>query len=159
MSALGKRVALDYLKNICTPVERQEESEVILNLLRFLQTQNTFCLTGPEIGLFKRAAIIRTKDFSIDLVNPEIVTIYTNQKVTSINERCVSFPGDRLNCVRYNKIEIINGLDRKRITLTGLPAVWVQHAIDHLDGIVFYDRAIRLALIQKDNIIHWDAYL
>jgi len=159
MSALSKKVALSYLKNTCTPVERQEESKVILNLLRFLQTQNAFCLTGPEIGLFKKAAIIRTKDFSIDLINPEIDTVYADQQITSINEECSSFPGDKLNCARYNKIVICNGLDRERITLTGPPAVWVQHAIDHLDGIVFYDRAIRLALIQKDNIIHWNAYL
>jgi len=153
MNALNRKLASVYLKGNCSLVERREESEVILNLLKFLQTQNTSLLTGPEIGLFKKAAIIRTDNFSIDLINPEIVAL--EDKIISLEENCASFPGDMINCVRYNKVVIQNGLDKKLIKLEGLASVLVQHAVDHLSGVVFFDRSITAELVEKGNIIHY----
>jgi len=153
MNALNRKLASIYLRGNCSTVERREESEVILNLLKFLQTQNTSLLTGPEIGLFKRAAIIRMPGFSIDLINPKIVTV--KNEIVSINESCASFPKEEINCLRGNEITFQNGLDKELITLCGLEAVLVQHAIDHLNGVVMFDRSIKLELIEKGNVIHY----
>ena len=65
----------------------------------------------------------------------------------SAEEGCLSVPGFVANVKRKNEIEI-KALDRggKEINLkaSGLLSRVLQHEIDHLDGILFFDRLSRL---------------
>ena len=61
-----------------------------------------------------------------------------------VEEGCLSFPNEFENVLRHEKIKVeytdING---KKVTKTvsEMEAVVIQHELDHLDGIVFLDRA------------------
>ena len=78
------------------------------------------------------------------LINPEIIH-YEGEQV--FEEGCLSVPGFFANVKRKDAIEI-KALDSegKEINLkaSGLLSRVLQHEIDHLDGILFFDRLSRL---------------
>lgn len=150
MYAHKKKVALDILRNPCVPIQTQEEAEVTLKFLETVIGINQ-SLSAPEVNIYRQAAIIRTPDFSMDLVNPVIVSAY--KKIVSYQEVCPSFPFEPQNCWRYTHIVLHTGIERKEITLSGEEAILVQHEIDHLNGKVFFDRAIKVAVVRDGGKI------
>lgn len=98
-------------------------------------------LACPQIGIAKKMAIIRIpgkKLFYADLINPIIIEKY--DLALFKGEGCLSFPNLIGNTYRFQEIKVINNfLDKKAFIATGLPAVCIQHEIDHLNGIVLPD--------------------
>jgi len=76
------------------------------------------------------------------IVNPEIEPL-SDQKLV-INEGCLSVPGLRGDVERYAEVEV-HYLDRfgdpRETIAKGLTAGTFQHEVDHLDGVLFLDRA------------------
>ena len=79
------------------------------------------------------------------MINPEIVAV-SEEKEMGV-EACLSIPGLAGDVERYSAI-VIKGLNRfgrpARIKAEGWLARIFQHEIDHLDGVVFPDRATRV---------------
>jgi peptide deformylase len=79
------------------------------------------------------------------VANPEIV-LASEEKEIGI-EACLSIPGLVGEVERHSKI-VVKGLNRfgkpVKITAEGWLARIFQHEIDHLDGIVYPDRATRV---------------
>jgi peptide deformylase len=79
------------------------------------------------------------------MINPEIV-LASEEKEMGI-EACLSIPGLAGEVERHSAI-VVKGLNRfgkpTRIKAEGWLARIFQHEIDHLDGIVFTDRATRV---------------
>jgi peptide deformylase len=152
-----ENVALEVLKGKCKKVETKEEGEVVIALLEsVLRESNFYYISAPEIDIKKQVAIIRfyfrpNEIFSIDLINP--IIIKAENKLVAFGEQCLIWPHNYYNCLRYNDITILNGLDQKEIVLNGPPAFIVQHQIDHLNGILMQDRTIKLAIAREDGII------
>ena len=75
------------------------------------------------------------------VINPKFTL--TEGEVEAI-EGCLSVPGMVGEMTRYERV-VCNGLDRngKKITLegTGLFGRCLQHEMDHLDGILYIDKA------------------
>jgi len=98
-------------------------------------------LACPQIGIAKKMAIIRipgNKFFYADLINPIIIEKYDLSIFNG--EGCLSFPGLILNTRRFQEIKVISDfVTPKAVIATGLPAVCIQHEIDHLNGIVLPD--------------------
>ena len=70
-------------------------------------------------------------------------------------EGCLSFPGVALEIPRAHEITVeAVGIDEKkqRFTCTGLLARAVQHEVDHLNGVLFIDRAdpVELAPLEPE---------
>lgn len=140
------------LRGKCNPVATEEEAEVIIKSLES-QIVSTYCsiLAAPEINIFKRIAIVRLPDLDLNLINPVIVQ--KAKPIISFREVCASLPAE-LNCFRYAEIEIENGLSVRRIfKFSGNQAIAVQHAIDHLNSILFVDRKIKIGLVRSGGII------
>jgi peptide deformylase len=103
-------------------------------------------LAAPQIGILKKIVVIDVCDENglIELINPEI--IYTEGEQCE-EEGCLSVPGLYGEVKRPEKV-IVKALNRKgeEITIEGtkLLAVALCHEIDHLDGILFIDKAIKL---------------
>ena len=101
-------------------------------------------LAAPQIGISKRIIVIQDNDTIFEMVNPEIIT---SQGETIDIEGCLSCPGAYGEVSRAAEVEV-KGKDRygKDIQISGqaLLARVLQHEIDHLDGILFLDKAIRL---------------
>ncbi len=127
-------------------VEPQEIEDLkrILEIELDLSAKNGFPGIGlacPQIGIAKKMAIIRINgktSFYADLVNPVIEEKYDLSIFQG--EGCLSFPELSGNTQRYQEIKVINLLGfPKKFIATGLPAVCIQHEIDHLNGIVLPD--------------------
>lgn len=101
-------------------------------------------LAAPQIGVSKRIVVIDTGDEYFELINPEIISSEGQQ---TGREGCLSVPGVSGIVERYQKVTVkALNRDGEEITITGsdLLARALQHEIDHLDGIIFTDKAENL---------------
>lgn len=96
-------------------------------------------LAAPQIGIHKRVAIIRTNNYSINLVNPIIID--KENSILINGEGCLSIPNVRVNTWRFGEVFFKSDVDPNGIVVTGIEALAVQHEIDHLDGILMIDRS------------------
>ena len=91
------------------------------------------------------------------LINPEITRV-SSEKVTGI-EACLSVPGFAGEVERHAEV-VVKGFNPKgspvRIKAKGWLARIFQHEIDHLDGVLYVDRAAKVWEIRpedaKDNV-------
>lgn len=101
-------------------------------------------LAAPQIGITKRVIVIRDNDTIFEIVNPEIIA--SQGEATDI-EGCLSCPGVYGEVPRAVEVEV-KGKDRdgNDMVIAGqnLLARVLQHEIDHLDGVLFLDKVIRL---------------
>jgi peptide deformylase len=110
-------------------------------------------LAAPQINISNRLIVVEFGDEENEeapkklyaVINPEI-TILTEEKVPGI-EGCLSVPGLVGEVERNNEV-LVKGLNRHgkpfKIKAKGWLARIFQHEVDHLDGIVFTERAIRI---------------
>lgn len=101
-------------------------------------------LAAPQVGISKRLIVVDVGDGLLSLVNPELVSASGSQLGM---EACLSIPDVVGEVQRYATIRV-TGLDRNGhrvwIDAEGLLGRCLQHEIDHLDGILFTDRALRI---------------
>ncbi|MGE5560950.1 MAG: methionyl-tRNA formyltransferase [Chloroflexota bacterium] len=98
-------------------------------------------LAAPQVGVSKRIVVIDVGDGLVELINPEIV----EREGSAFDwEGCLSVPGYVGEVERAQKVRV-KALDRdgRQIWIDGEGyfAVALQHEIDHLDGVIFTDRA------------------
>lgn len=101
-------------------------------------------LAAPQIGILKRIFVIDcTADRSRPLVfiNPEILAEEGEQ---TGEEGCLSVPGKHATVTRAMKVTVraLNeDMEEFTLTLEGLEARCVLHENDHLNGVLYPDRA------------------
>ena len=100
-------------------------------------------LAAPQIGIAKNIAIVRINDkYSINLINAKIEQKFDPEVFE--DEGCLSFPGKFVKTMRYREVYVVENLaEPKRFIATGLPAVVIQHELNHLDGILLPDLEIK----------------
>ena len=105
-------------------------------------TENGAALAANQIGVLRRLVVIDYCGECLKLVNPEII----NQNgVQECMEGCLSFPSRFAKTVRPQEVTVhaLNELGESiLITGEGELAKCLCHEIDHLDGIVFLDKAV-----------------
>ena len=105
-------------------------------------------LAAPQINVSKRIFVIDTgedaehpKGTKHAVINPKIESAEEDVELT---EGCLSVPGFIGDIVRYERV-VVTGLDRdgKKLRLEGsdLFAQALQHEIDHLNGVLYIDKA------------------
>ena len=102
-------------------------------------------LAAVQVGILRRAVIVDVGDGKpLELINPEIVETSGEQEG---QEGCLSLPGE-WGVVRRPEFVRVRAQNRKgqwcMYKGEGLKARCFCHEIDHLDGIVFTDRAKRM---------------
>ena len=102
-------------------------------------------LAAVQVGILRRAVIVDVGDGKpLELINPEIVETSGEQEG---QEGCLSLPGE-WGVVRRPEFVRVRAQNRKcqwcMFKGEGLKARCFCHEIDHLDGIVFTDRAKRM---------------
>lgn len=103
-------------------------------------------LAAPQVGANMRLIVVRRGDRPgrpvRAYVNP-IVTA-TSGEFTTASEGCLSVPGVTMQVSRSYAVEVeydLIGGGRRQERVTGRIARVFQHEIDHLDGVLFIDRA------------------
>ena len=98
-------------------------------------------LAAPQVGILKRVVIVYVNNMFLELVNPQIISQSGSQ---CGDEGCLSSPGVYKKVTRPNVVTV-KAQDRYGydFTITGesLLARALCHECDHLDGILFLDKA------------------
>lgn len=98
-------------------------------------------LAAPQIGVSKRIVVVDLGDNLIEMINPEIIYMEGEQ---TAREGCLSLP-DVVGLVKRAQKIKVRYTDREgeqhEMAAEDLLARACQHEIDHLDGIVFTDKA------------------
>lgn len=130
------------LRKRCREVEVFDEKlyKLLDDMKDTLEHSDGVGLAAPQVGILKRVIIVEYEDFFLELVNPVI----TKQSGSQIGpEGCLSVPDKSCKVERPNRLTC-EYQDRygnkKRITVEDFVARIFCHEIDHLDGILYYDK-------------------
>lgn len=151
-------MAVYNIVKIGDPVLRERAKEVkkiTPNVIRLLENMahtmydaQGVGLAAPQIGVSKRVVVIDVGEGLIELINPEVEEA-TGQEIDL--EGCLSIPGMRGEVKRAAQV-VVRALNRKgepvQIQGSGLLARALQHEIDHLDGVLFIDKASSLERVE-----------
>jgi len=137
-----------FLRNPVKPVLKIDDrlQEIIECMAQTMYDAPGVGLAAIQAGIDKQIVVFDPeadpvkKQYQV-LINPRIIEYHG--VTTSENEGCLSVPDFRSDVRRAERI-IVEGLDRDGHTLKmeveEMPAVILQHEIDHLNGILFIDR-------------------
>jgi len=109
-------------------------------------------LAAPQIGQNLRMLVVYYKDYVDDkeveidhrLINPKIVSESVKKVALSAGEGCLSVDDAHPGYVYRPYKIIVKAFDAKEgkevfITARGYESIVLQHELDHLDGVLFYD--------------------
>jgi len=162
----------DFIKYLKNPVEKSELNQLEVDVLRdtlfaALKGMGGVGLSANQIGVNKRACVIKFNDVELFLLNP-VITERSNEGFI-FYEGCLSIPDtikkpvrtiratyvvvqtDNLGELRF---EINPEEDRKsdgQVSEDTMKTVIVQHEIDHLDGITIKDRVYSTTVVKKQS--------
>lgn len=144
MAIIKDRVALGRVSQPTT-VEECRAERVFENLVEELEACpiKGVGLSAIQIGIQRRACIMKVnKADMLKMVNPAIVNTW--ETVTNTGEGCLSFPGVYVDTDRFAGciVEWTDGEtgEKRSGSFEGIEAICIQHEIDHMDGVVIYDR-------------------
>ncbi|GAA0613490.1 peptide deformylase [Virgibacillus siamensis] len=149
------------------PVPPSEEDQKLLEeMLEFLKNSQDdelaekynlrpgVGLAAPQLGVNKRMIAVHFEDakgrlYSYGLINPKIISHSVQQAYLGTGEGCLSVDRNVEGYVHRNARITISATDLEgnplKLRLRDYPAIVLQHEIDHLNGVMFYDH------INKDN--------
>lgn len=144
-------MAVYQIVEIGTEVLREKAVEVkevtpnivklIDNMFETMYAAKGVGLAAPQIGVSKRVIVVDVGDGPIEMVNPVILES-AGEEIEE--EGCLSIPGVTGEVVRAAKVKV-QGLNRngqlQEIAADDLLARAFQHEIDHLEGVLFVDKA------------------
>jgi peptide deformylase len=128
--------------------ERKDAEEIETALSEAMDRFGGIGLSANQVGLDARVFVMKSQDQgNVCFFNPEITKV--SQETDLMKEGCLSFPDMYLMIKRAKMIELkyqtAQG-EEKVISLDGLASRCVQHEVDHLNGIIFLQRASKLKL-------------
>ena len=142
------RISTDeVLRKISKPVSAITQSILTLldDMAETMYAANGVGLAAPQVGILKRIVVIDIGDGLVELINPVVVETKGSQIG---NEGCLSIPGYSAPVERPEYVKV-KALNRKgeEIIVEGkdLMAVALCHETDHLDGILYIDKALEEA--------------
>jgi len=132
------------LRQKSKPVENlnREIRDLIAKMREIMRKNNGAGLAAVQIGMPLRIIVCEINDKFYAFINPEIVNF--SKETTIIEEGCLSLPGFYGEVERPKKITLkaITPEGKKtKIKVFGLLARIIHHELDHLEGILFTDKA------------------
>ncbi|MBQ8164002.1 MAG: peptide deformylase [Clostridia bacterium] len=118
---------------------------LIDDMIETMRNANGCGLAAVQVGVLRRIVVIETEDDGLFVfINPEIIAKAGEQEGA---EGCLSLPG-KWGITKRPMYVTVRALDRngKRIEVRGegLLAKAMCHELDHLDGILYTDKVIRM---------------
>ena len=167
------------LRQKCVPVDvpyTKEDKEFVLEMVDYLKISQDeqlkekykiregVGLAAPQVGRNIRALAVHYPKYDQNdnvtyvtyaLLNPKIVSNSVKKVALSNGEGCLSVDDDHQGYVyRYFKIIVkaFDAIQDKEIFITarGYDAIVLQHELDHLDGILYYDHINKKDPFYKD---------
>jgi peptide deformylase len=135
-----RAIAVDRITNA--------ERKLIANMKETMDSVDGAGLAAPQVGVSKRIFVFRRGDDVHAIINPRIVRRSGERKAGS--EGCLSIPGVQAKVPRHQRV-IVTGRDENGKAVEwdcednddqGRAATCVQHELDHLDGVLYIDKAV-----------------
>ncbi len=134
------------LREKCTDVKNfnSELWSMLDDMKETVRAERGAGLAAPQIGISKRVVVIDVEEGYFEMVNPVILSAKGEQTGP---EGCLSVKGKQGTVTRPYKVKAEyrdrNGRKHK-LTAEGFFARAVCHELDHLDGILYTDKAVEL---------------
>lgn len=131
------------LRRIAHPVKEVNDNikKLMNNMAETMYHAKGVGLAAPQVGISKRVIVVDIGEGQFKLANPEIVS---SSGIQDGAEGCLSVPDVVGNVKRSERVTVKaldeNG-DEVTIEASGYLARAFQHEIDHLNGIIFTDKA------------------
>ncbi len=132
------------LQQVAKPVLRfgPELQKLVERMTVIMREAHGLGLAAPQVGVSTRLIIYLADEELKVLVNPKIISMKGEQ--LDPPEGCLSIPGLQGRVRRAMEVRV-KGFDQRGKPIsrraTDLEARVIQHEIDHLDGVLFIDRA------------------
>lgn len=131
------------LRRIAHPVKEVNDNikKLLNNMAETMYHAKGVGLAAPQVGISKRVIVVDIGEGLYKLVNPEIVA---SSGIQDGPEGCLSVP-EVIGDVKRSEHVTVKALDENgeavSIEASGFLARAFQHEIDHLNGILFTDKA------------------
>lgn len=134
------------------PGQKEELSKLIADMIETMHHADGCGLAAPQIGVSKRILVVDGNDladrfpalkgFHREMINP--VFTFESEETSEYSEGCLSIPNVDADIVRPARIKVryINAdFQEVEEEFDEFAARMIQHEMDHLNGVVFTDRA------------------
>ena len=151
-----KRAGNPVLKKVSEPVKRIDKKvkRILKDMTDTLyKSGNGIGLAAPQVGILQRIVVIDLQDGKglLELINP-VITKKEGSRIAC--EGCLSVPNfeGEVERAEYVECEYTDPHGKKQfIAADGLLAICLQHETDHLDGILFTDKAVTITLKDPED--------
>ena len=132
------------LRKVCREVGEVSDryKEMLDDMVDTMREANGVGLAAPQVGIMRRMFVAEPEpDELYYFVDPEIVELEGEQES---NEGCLSVPGKIGTVIRPEKIRITGKNkegEMQDLTFEGFAATVMCHEFDHLEGILYIDKA------------------
>lgn len=127
-----------------THIGTSEFQSFLDDLIETMIVEDGIGIASPQVGKNIRVFIVNEKFGPKAYINPEVTPI--GEPIIESEEGCLSVPGVWGIVMRTKKAKV-KALDRhgRRVEfeVKGFMAIVFQHEFDHLNGVLFIDKAIR----------------
>lgn len=121
----------------------EEIKNIVKDMIETMYDYNGVGLAATQVNIHKRIFVMdmsEKRDTPIVCINPEIVA---TEDEMFWEEGCLSLPGVYAKVKRHKKITIeYLDIDGKKQMIAGnddLTSACLQHELDHINGVLFYD--------------------
>ena len=153
---LGDEILRKKAKEITEVTPRIQE--LIDDMFETMYDADGVGLAAPQVGIRKRLVVIDCGEEPLVLINP--VILETSGEQTG-QEGCLSVP-NKVGIVtrpNYAKVKAYDeNMQEYIIEGTELLARCLCHEIDHLDGVMYVDKATEMMQIDKEVVRKWRVY-
>lgn len=142
----------ETLRTVSKPIKTitGELRSFAVDMVKTMEVEQGVGLAAPQVGRNIRLIIVKLNpgeknEIVFPMVNPEIVQHSDAQE--DGEEGCLSLPGVWGKVKRYSHLTVrYKNLknDEQTLELHHFNARIIQHEIDHLDGVLFIDRAFEI---------------
>ena len=134
------------LRKVCEPVKKfdGELFRLLDDMKETVRAESGAGLAAPQVGVAVRAVVIDVEEGFFELINPVIVS-YKGEQTGP--EGCLSVKGKQGTVTRPEKVKVEyrDRLGKKhKLTAEGFFARAVCHELDHLDGVLYTDKALEV---------------
>jgi len=122
-------------KQIVSP--SRELKLLVADLKYLVYKHEALGIAANQVGSLVSVCLVLNKI----MINPRIEVI--DQTLIPSNEGCLSFPGHLVDAMRFKKIKVNYLNEHFKVVneeMQGIYSIVAQHEIDHLNGVVFFER-------------------
>lgn len=134
------------LSQICAPVENEEIKPLVRDMFDTMYAAGGRGLAAPQVGVMKRLFVMdctwkEGERTPMAIINPFIMA--AERIPVTGEEGCLSIPGVLVPVERHKAVTLTWSEPRGDIHMAdfdGFEAVCIQHELDHLNGVITFDR-------------------